>query len=115
MNKRVRRGFSLVEVMIAMGILALLIALFMPNYNHFTDSAACRNASSMLYTDILAQRQRTLSTCIDTGITINETGDTGTYYLWEQDPKIPGNRIVTRRVDLEKLFGRTILLRFPCG
>jgi Tfp pilus assembly protein FimT len=117
MKRSIRYGFTLAEIIISMGILMIIVALALPNYNGFTTSAACNNSANILYSDVIAQRQRALSTCYETGITINETGDTGTYYCWEFDPfsTATAHRRITKTVNLTRLFNKPILFRFPCG
>jgi prepilin-type N-terminal cleavage/methylation domain-containing protein len=114
MKRPVRCGFTLIEILIVMGILMIIMALALPNYNSFTTAVACNNSASIMYSDIVAMRQRALSTSYDTGIVINETANTGTYRCWEYDPLTDTQR-TTKTVELTRLFNRPISFRFPCG
>lgn len=75
-----QRGFTIIELIVTMGILCFLIALALPMYRSYTTAWACRNAAQILYSDLVLQRQRAFSQCLPTGVTI---GADGTYGLWE--------------------------------
>ncbi|MHC9544040.1 MAG: Tfp pilus assembly protein FimT/FimU [Vulcanimicrobiota bacterium] len=75
-----RKGFTIIELIVTMGILCFLIALALPMYRSYTTAWACRNAAQILYSDLVLQRQKAFSQCLPTGVTI---GTDGTYGLWE--------------------------------
>lgn len=112
-----RRGFTMVELIIAMGILITIISISIPNFNRFSTASASDNAASLLYSDMIAQRERALSICLDTGIVLNPTVNDGSYYLWETDWNDPAHlrRITTKRVKLSQITGRKITFSYPCG
>jgi prepilin-type N-terminal cleavage/methylation domain-containing protein len=75
-----KRGFTLIELIFTMAILAFIMALALPAYRQYTREWTCRNAAQILYSDLIYQRSRAFSTCLSTGITLNSNG---TYQLWE--------------------------------
>jgi len=73
-------GFTLVELILTMAILAFVTALAVPAYRQYMTAWTCKNAAQMFYSDLLCQRSRAFATCLSTGITLNSNG---TYTLWE--------------------------------
>jgi prepilin-type N-terminal cleavage/methylation domain-containing protein len=110
MSKRADRGFTIAEILIAIGILLVLFSLMLPDFKSSTDASTCTNAANLLYCDMLAQRQRCLSACRETGIEINKWANDGRYQLWEG--KVDN---VTKYVDLCRVFGRKITVIRICG
>ncbi|MDQ7823710.1 MAG: prepilin-type N-terminal cleavage/methylation domain-containing protein [Candidatus Eremiobacteraeota bacterium] len=110
---RRHRGFSIVELMVSLGILGVIIAIIIPNFNNYTASATCRNAALILYQDVLAMRQRAQAISFDTGIDISPPDPSGSsppvYTLWESDDL---EETVIKRVDLSRLFSKEIRFYF---
>ena len=97
------------EMIISTGILMVLISVSAPYFNSYTSSSSSANAANILYADLLAQRERCISLCRDTGITIdpNAPEDNGTYIVWEVDPNTGSPRPL-KTVCLSQYFGKKI-------
>jgi prepilin-type N-terminal cleavage/methylation domain-containing protein len=75
-----KKGFTLIELMVTIAIMAFIMALSLPAYRQYMTAWSCKNAAQILYSDLVYQRSRAFATCLSTGITLNANG---TYSLWE--------------------------------
>jgi len=75
-----RKGFTLIEIVVIVGLLTTLLALVIPYYRSSVASWTCQKAVRILYADLLLQQQRSLSLYSTAGITIHPDD---TYELWE--------------------------------
>jgi prepilin-type N-terminal cleavage/methylation domain-containing protein len=75
-----RKGFTLVEIIVTVGLLTTLLACAIPFYRSSVAAWTCQRAARALYADLLLQQQRSLSLYSPAGITIHARGS---YELWE--------------------------------
>jgi len=80
---RKMRGFTLLELIIVVMIVALLMSLIIPMYASYQNRLAVQNSAQMIVTDLTHMRQKAISLERLAGIKINS--DLYTYYtFWDQ-------------------------------
>lgn len=99
-------GFTLLEFLITISILAIIMAIGFPAYRAAESRQILKNAAQMLAMDLKAQRQRANQMNVTCGIKLDSSGK---YTLY--DTLVPAQN---KLVDFQKLFGRTITISMSC-
>ncbi|UCD88337.1 MAG: GspH/FimT family pseudopilin [Desulfobacterales bacterium] len=77
---RQEKGFTLVELMIAVAVLAVIAAIAVPNYRDYLPKARATGAARELFTEMQLARQKAISRNNDYVITFNTSNDSYTIY-----------------------------------
>ncbi|MGB9720268.1 MAG: pilus assembly FimT family protein [bacterium] len=102
-----KKGFTVIELMVVIGIIGVIVALAVPNFASMQRKARIRAATQTLTQDLRQIRERALSTSITHTITF----DTGTreYIVTSITP----NGVLQNRYKLAQTTGGNI--RFGCA
>jgi type II secretory pathway pseudopilin PulG len=93
MKRTCGRGFSLLELLMALFFLILIIAMIIPSYNNFRRNQACATAARDFETVVKKLRQCAITQELVLSCTINAASGTITY---RENPN-SGNRILSMR------------------
>lgn len=113
-NKRF--GFTLLELLISISILAIIMAIGIPAYRAAESRQILKNAAQMLAMDLKAQRQRAnqmnYTAC---GITVSGTYNgvncSSGYCKFDKETTTNVNK---SGINFQRLFGRNITLTISC-
>ena len=83
-DRRAQAGFSLIELLVVLGLLGLVVAVGMPQMQDWLERYRVRTAAHTLASNMQLQRMRAVSR--NTAHTIVFDAANGTYLLWEGDP-----------------------------
>ena len=70
------KGFSLLEIMIALAITGVIIALAIPNFIHMRRHYDLKNAANLIFTNMMVARSQALSKYTDYTVAFNTTTNT---------------------------------------
>jgi type IV fimbrial biogenesis protein FimT len=79
-----RGGFTLIELMIAIAIMAIMMAFAVPTYQQFQASSRLKGAASQLHTDLMAMRMQAVTENKWIAMTID---DSHTYTIFRDNQK----------------------------
>lgn len=68
---RVEKGFSLIELMLVIGILGILVAIALPNMNSYMDKRKVINAAESIYSQLVYARSEAIAR--SSNVTVNIT------------------------------------------
>ncbi|MDR2162784.1 MAG: prepilin-type N-terminal cleavage/methylation domain-containing protein [Clostridiales Family XIII bacterium] len=122
-NRRGRKGFTLVEVIVVLVILAILAAIAIPALTGYIDKAQWMKLKSMMNTYRTAVQTMIIEEVTDNGGTIpiynGNTGDNGGYFQDVRNTDYNGHPIYTflrlsskGKAELEKLTGDSELMKY---
>jgi Tfp pilus assembly protein FimT len=103
-----RKGFTLMEFIISMGIIMVIITMLAPNFQGISSQTICKNAASALYSDLMASEKRSMDTCLECGILFNTNSpaDDGTYQVYEGTQSN-----IVKTVCLSRVFSKEVKFR----
>jgi len=104
---RSRRGFSLIELMVVIGLFAILIAIGVPNLMKFRATSAAYQCARSLVADIEETRNLSLRTENPAYITFSSTDNR--YDIYYYDDSKGADRLY-KRVQVKKDFGASVSL-----
>ena len=60
-NKKINRGFSLIEIMILLSVMAIILVIEAPNLKNYSDSLLLKSTTQNLIADLRQAQQRTVT------------------------------------------------------
>lgn len=103
MNKRLYKGFTILEILVVTSIIATLLAVMMIRFNTYEARRACKCASNLLMSDLKYLQQRAVTLEEIQGITFSPGGNSNIYKLWKGS-----SANVFRVVDFRELFHQDV-------
>lgn len=103
-----RKGFTFIEIIVALSIFAFITALVVVRYNLYEARQAARSAAFVMMSDLRLQQQRAFAVDETQGITICPQGNRKAYRLWAVT-----SAQILRTVNFDSLFPGNI--RFSSG
>jgi|GEM_PF-4783708 len=76
-------GFTLVELLIAVGIIAIMTSIAIPNYLNKIREQELKNGAQQILTDIRRANVKAQTSIEGTGWVVKVTGSTGTYSVYK--------------------------------
>lgn len=105
-KRQSRRGFSLLELMVVLGLFGILIAIGVPNLMRFRATSAGYQCARTLVADIELTRSLSLRTENVARITFSSTANQYDIYYYDEK----GLERLYRRVQISKDFGASVSL-----
>lgn len=105
------RGFSLIELMIAISIFVLLVVLAGPMYGEFIANTNIRNAGESMLNGVRLAQAQALRSNLDTVFTLNGTG----WSVTTDDPDNPGTPLFQEDYALTEGANQATITPTPAG
>ncbi|MGV8124046.1 MAG: Tfp pilus assembly protein FimT/FimU [Candidatus Xenobiia bacterium LiM19] len=106
-KRQSRRGFSLIELMVVLGLFGILIAIGVPNLMKFRATSAGYQCARTLVADIEETRNLSLRTENPAYITFSSTDNRYDIYYYDESK---GADRLYKRVQINKDFGASVSL-----
>lgn len=77
---KILNGFTLIEMMVVLAVLAIIVTTAVPGMGNFLDSNKLRGATSQFYSDMQYARSESIKRNVNVSVSVTSNGDTSWCY-----------------------------------